>query len=53
MPSRSLLLAMPGNFINFVADLSTVEPLAGPPDMTLLMETAARYNVDILGPLPE
>lgn len=53
VPSRSLLLATPGNFINFVADLSTVEPLAGPPDMTLLMETAARYNVDILGPLPE
>ena len=51
--SRSLLLATPGGFEEFVSELSTVEPPSGPPDMAVLMETAARYKVDILGPLPE
>lgn len=51
-PSRSLLLATPGAFEGFVAELSSVEPPAGPPDMGALMETAGRYGLEILGPLP-
>ena len=51
--SRSLLLATPGGFDGLVADLSTVEPPDGPPDMALLMQSAARYGIEILGPLPE
>lgn len=50
--ARVLLLATPGTFEGFVADLSSPEPPAGPPDMDVLMETAARYGIDILGPLP-
>lgn len=53
VPSRSLLLVTPGGFEGFVAELSTIEPPAGPPDMEQLMATAARYGLDILGPLPE
>lgn len=52
-PSRSLLLATPGGFDGFVADLSDPAPPAGPPDMDRLMQAAARYEVEILGPLPE
>ncbi len=52
-PSRSLLLATPGGFEQFVAALSTVEPPTGMPDMGVLMETANRFGLDILGPLPE
>jgi quercetin dioxygenase-like cupin family protein len=51
--SRSLLLATPGGFESFVSELSTIEPPAGPPDMALLMQTAARYSIEILGALPE
>ena len=51
--SRTLLLATPGEFIDFAVELSSTEPPSGPPDMELLMQTAARYNVEILGPLPE
>jgi quercetin dioxygenase-like cupin family protein len=53
VPSRSLLLATPGGFEAFVAELSTVEPPAGPPDMAALIAAAGRHGVDILGPLPE
>jgi quercetin dioxygenase-like cupin family protein len=52
-PSRSLLLATPGGFGAFVAGLSSVEPPSGPPDVAELIAVAARYGVDILGPLPE
>ena len=52
-PARILLLMTPGGFEGFVTDLSEPAPPAGPPDMDLLMQTAARYRVDILGPLPE
>ena len=51
-PSRSLLLAAPGGFEGFVAELSSVEPPAGPPDMGALMAAAGRYGLEILGPLP-
>lgn len=52
-PARVLLLTTPGGFEGFVAELSEPAAPAGPPDMTRLMETATRYGVDILGPLPE
>ena len=53
VPCRSLLLNLPGGFENFVTELSSVEPPAGPPDMGALMEAAGRYGLEILGPLPE
>jgi len=56
-PARMLLLCAPGGFEQFVLDLSEPEPAPGvapaPPDMAKLIETAARYDIDILGPLPE
>jgi quercetin dioxygenase-like cupin family protein len=52
-PSRSLLLATPAGFEGFVAELSAPAPPARPPDMGMLMAVAARYGVEILGPLPE
>jgi quercetin dioxygenase-like cupin family protein len=51
--ARILLMATPGGFEGFVAELSTPEPPDGPPDMAMLMQAAARYSIDILGPLPE
>lgn len=53
VPCRSLLLTAPGGFERFVAEMSTAEPPAGPPDMGFLMEVAARHGLEILGPLPE
>jgi quercetin dioxygenase-like cupin family protein len=51
-PARVLLLAAPAGFEGFVTDLGTPEPPAGPPDMGALLEAAARYAVQIHGPLP-
>lgn len=51
--SRSLLLASPGGFEAFVTDMSTPEPPAGPPDMGVMLATAERFGLQILGPLPE
>jgi quercetin dioxygenase-like cupin family protein/ketosteroid isomerase-like protein len=50
-PARMLLLCTPGGFEQFVVELS--EPVPAPPDMAKLMAVAAKYSVDILGPLPE
>ena len=53
-PARMLLLCAPAGFERFVLELG--EDLASPPvppDMTKLVTLAAKYNVDILGPLPE
>ena len=50
-PARMLLLCTPGGFDQFVAEMS--EPTPAPPDMAKLMAMAAKYSVDILGPLPE
>jgi quercetin dioxygenase-like cupin family protein len=55
--ARLLLLATPGGFEQFVVELSQPAPAAGappagPPDMATLMAVAARYQIDILGPLP-
>jgi quercetin dioxygenase-like cupin family protein len=53
VPARVLLLVTPGGFEGFVAELSEPAPPAGPPDMGKLMQAAASYSIDILGPLPE
>jgi quercetin dioxygenase-like cupin family protein len=51
VPARMLLLCSPGGFEQFVTDMS--EPVAAPPDMAKLMAVAAKYQIDIHGPLPE
>lgn len=53
-PAQMLLLATPGGFEHFVLELGQplTDPMA-PPDIPRLIETAARYGIDILGPLPE
>lgn len=51
--ARCLLLVTPGGFEGFVAELSQPEPPTSPPDLGHLVEVAASYAVDILGPLPE
>jgi quercetin dioxygenase-like cupin family protein len=56
-PARMLLLCAPAGFEQFVLDLSEPEPAPGvppaPPDIAKLVAVAAKYGVDILGPLPE
>ena len=49
-----LLLCAPAGFERFVRDLSVpLDAVPTPPDVTLLVATAAKYNIAILGPLPE
>jgi quercetin dioxygenase-like cupin family protein len=50
-PARLLLLCTPGGFEQFVLDMS--EPTPAPPDMAKLMAVAAKYTIDVHGPLPE
>jgi len=50
-PARMLLLCAPGGFEQFVVELS--EPAPAPPDMARLVAVAAKYKIDIHGPLPE
>lgn len=53
-PVRMLLLCAPAGFERFVRDLSVpLNAVPTPPDVDHLMATAARYNIDILGPLPD
>jgi hypothetical protein len=48
-----LLLCAPGGFEHFVLDQATdLESPPAPPDMAKLMALAAKYQIDILGPLP-
>src|SRR5690349_4021951 len=52
-PACMLLMCAPASFERFVRDLSM--PLGAapaPPDAALMVATAAKYNIDILGPLP-
>jgi hypothetical protein len=51
VPARMLLLCIPGGFAQFVVEMS--EPTPAPPDMAKLVALAAKYSIDILGPLPE
>jgi hypothetical protein len=46
-----LLLCAPGGFDQFVVEMS--EPAPAPPDMAKLMTVAAKYKIDIHGPLPD
>jgi quercetin dioxygenase-like cupin family protein len=55
--SRFLLVAEPGGFVGFMRELSqpalTLTPPPPPtelPDMELILSTAARYGLEILGP---
>jgi uncharacterized protein (TIGR02246 family) len=53
-PARMLLLCAPGGFEHFVLEQAT--PIAdppSPPDMQKLMALAAKFQIDIHGPLPE
>ena len=53
-PARILLLCAPGGFEHFVLEQAT--PIAdppSPPDMAKLMALAAKFHIDIHGPLPE
>ena len=56
-PARILLLTSPAGFEHFVIELSEpardrTGPPAAPPDLERLLSVAARYHIDILGPLP-
>lgn len=55
VPVRMLLLCAPGGFEHFVMELSEPESTQppAPPDMAKLIAVAAKYKIDILGPLPE
>ena len=50
-PARMLLMSTPGGFEQFVVELSEAAPAS--PDMARLLAAAARYQIDIHGPLPE
>lgn len=51
-PAKVLILAVPAGFESFVLELSDPAP-GSAPDMQKLMRAAAKYRIDILGPLPE
>jgi len=55
--ARILLLCAPGGFEQFVLELGEPEPAPGAspsaPDVGTLMAAAARFDIQILGPLPE
>ena len=53
-PARMLLMCAPGGFEGFVHDLKCdLDSPPSPPEMAKVIEAAARYGVDILGPLPD
>ena len=57
-PARILLLNVPAGFERFVIEMSEpaaerILPPPAAPDMPKLMALAAKYQIDILGPLPE
>jgi len=54
-PARMLILCAPPGFEHFVLELSEPATDLPPsePDMAKLVATAAKYKIDILGPLPE
>jgi len=52
-PVRMLLLCAPAGFEHFVLELGVPFNDTTPPDMAKLMAVAAKYKIDILGPLPE
>lgn len=57
-PARFLILVSPGGFEGFVADMgeparARTLPEPSAPDMGKLVALAARYRIEILGPLPD
>ena len=52
-PWHVLLQCTPGGFEHFVIEMSESAPPSGPPDMEKLMALAAKYDNEILGPLPD
>lgn len=57
-PVRMLLEVTPSGFEQFVLALAEPAPASGfapaaPPDMEKVLAEAAKYNIEILGPLPE
>lgn len=57
-PTRLLVLTTPAGFEQFVIEMSepATDPATAPtspPDMEKLVRLAAKYQIDILGPLPE
>lgn len=53
-PARLLLMCNPAGFEGFVRDLA--QPLSAPPsipDVPHMIATAAKYGIDIHGPLPD
>ncbi len=52
-PARMLLLCAPAGFEHFVLELGVPFNDFAPPDMAKLMEVAAKYHIDIHGPLPD
>jgi mannose-6-phosphate isomerase-like protein (cupin superfamily) len=52
--ARMLLMGLPGGFDKFVMELATpVDVPPSPPDLGHLVAVAAKYGIDIHGPLPE
>jgi quercetin dioxygenase-like cupin family protein len=51
IPARMRLLCTPAGFESFVLELSVPINDLTPPDMAKLMAVAAKYQIDILGPL--
>ncbi len=57
-PARILLLSVPSSFITFTMEMGEpvgdrTTPPSVPLDMEKLMRVAAKYRIEILGPLPE
>jgi quercetin dioxygenase-like cupin family protein len=53
-PVRMLILCAPAGFERFVLEMGEdLNSPPSPPDMAKLVSLAAKYQVDILGPLPE
>jgi mannose-6-phosphate isomerase-like protein (cupin superfamily) len=53
-PAKILILVTPAGFEQFVLEMSEPAPAPdGRPDMEKLSAVAAKYGIDILGPLPE
>ena len=50
-PAHMLLICSPGGFEQFVVELS--EPAPAPPDMAKLVAVAAKYHIEVHGPLPD
>jgi len=52
-PARMLMMCTPAGFERFVLELSVPLTDFTQPDMAKLITTAAKYHIDIHGPLPE